>query len=138
DAKLTIVGASPRIDVSNCRVLGKLSPEDVAQYYERATIFCLPTHLEPFGIAFLEAMQARLPVIGTRIGAIPDFIRDGWNGFLIEPGDQQGLVEALSKLLDRPDRCREFGERGFALVQEQYSWLAVGKKLHQHILSQLP
>jgi glycosyltransferase involved in cell wall biosynthesis len=138
DAKLTIVGASPKIDVPNCRVLGKIPPEDVAQYYERATIFCLPTRLEPFGIAFLEAMQARLPVIGTRIGAIPDFIRDGWNGFLIEPGDQQGLVQALVELLDHPDRCREFGERGFALAKEQYSWPAVGKRLQQHILGQLP
>jgi glycosyltransferase involved in cell wall biosynthesis len=137
DANLTIVGAEPKIDVPNCTVLGRLQPEEVAQYYERATIFCLPTHLEPFGIAFLEAMQARLPVIGTRIGAIPDFVHDGWNGFLIEPGDEQGLAEALIKLLDNPDQCREFGERGFALAQERYSWEAVGRRLHQHISKKL-
>jgi len=137
DASLTIVGANPKVEIPNCTVLGRIPPEEVAQYYEKATIFCLPTHLEPFGIAFLEAMQARLPVIGTRIGAIPDFVHDGWNGFLIEPGDEQGLTEALIKLLDNPDQCREFGERGFALAQERYSWEAVGRRLHQHISNKL-
>jgi glycosyltransferase involved in cell wall biosynthesis len=133
DARLTIIGASPQVEVPNCTVLGRLPPEEVAAHYERATLFCLPTHLEPFGIAFLEAMQARLPVIGTRIGAIPDFIQDGSNGYLVEPGDVQGLAEALLKLLDDPARCREFGEQGFALAQERYTWEAVGGRFHQHI-----
>jgi glycosyltransferase involved in cell wall biosynthesis len=133
DASLTIIGASPKVEVPNCTVLGRLPPEEVATHYENATLFCLPTHLEPFGIAFLEAMQARLPVVGTRIGAIPDFVQDGWNGYLVEPGDVQGLTEALLKLLDDPERCREFGERGFALTQDRYSWEAVGKRFHQHI-----
>jgi glycosyltransferase involved in cell wall biosynthesis len=137
DASLTIVGANPKVEVPNCTVLGRIPPEEVAQYYEKATVFCLPTHLEPFGIAFLEAMHARLPVIGTRIGAIPDFVHDGWNGILIEPGDEQGLAEALIKLLDSPDQCRKFGERGFALAKEQYSWEAVGRRLHQHISDKL-
>jgi glycosyltransferase involved in cell wall biosynthesis len=118
-------------------VLGRIPPEQVAQYYEDATIFCMPTHLEPFGIAFLEAMQARLPIVGTRVGAIPDFVQPGWNGYLVKPGDVQGIAEALLKLLDRPDQRREFGERGFALARERYSWEAVGRKLYQHICEKL-
>lgn len=137
DASLTIIGANPKVDIPNCSVLGRIPPEEVAQHYEKATLFCLPTHLEPFGIAFLEAMQARLPVIGTRIGAIPDFVRDGWNGFLIEPGDVQGLTDALIKLLDNPDQRREFGERGFALAKERYSWEVVGRRFRQHICETL-
>jgi glycosyltransferase involved in cell wall biosynthesis len=138
DASLTIVGANPEIDVPNCTVLGRIPPEKVAQYYKEATIFCMPTHLEPFGIAFLEAMQARLPIIGTRVGAIPDFVQDGWNGYLIEPGDVQSLTAALLKLLDHPDQRRAFGEKGFSLARERYSWEAVGRRLHQHICDQLP
>jgi glycosyltransferase involved in cell wall biosynthesis len=137
DASLTIVGADPAIDVPNCTVLGRIPPEKLAPYYEEATIFCLPTHLEPFGIAFLEAMQARLPIIGTRVGAIPDFVQDGWNGYLVKPGDVQSLLEALLKLLDHPDQRREFGERGFALAEERYSWEAVGKRLHEYIRDKL-
>jgi glycosyltransferase involved in cell wall biosynthesis len=94
--------------------------------------------VEPFGVAFLEAMQAHLPIIGTRVGAIPDFVNDGWNGFLVEPGDVKGIAEALTKLLDHPDQCREFGIRSLAIVNERYSWEAVGRKLHQYILNKLP
>ncbi len=137
NASLTIVGTNPKIDIPNCTVLGKISPEEIAQYYEKATIFCMPTHIEPFGIAFLEAMQAGLPIVGTRVGAIPDFVQDGWNGFLVEPGDVQGIHDALMKLLDNPDQRREFGERGFAIAKERYSWEAVGRRLRQHILEKL-
>ena len=137
DATLTIVGAQPRVDVPNCTTLGKLPPEEVGRYYEKATIFCMPTHVEPFGIAFLEAMQARLPVVGTRVGAVPDFVQDGWNGFLVDPGDVQGIAEALIKLLNHPDQRRQFGERGFALATERYSWDMVGRRLYRYILEKL-
>jgi glycosyltransferase involved in cell wall biosynthesis len=137
DATLTIVGAEPRLDIPNCTVLGKLSPNEVARHYEKATIFCMPTHVEPFGIAFLEAMQARLPIVGTRVGAVPDFVQDGWNGFLVDPGDVQDISKALLKLLGDPDQRRKFGARGFALANERYSWEMVGKRIHHHIVEKL-
>jgi glycosyltransferase involved in cell wall biosynthesis len=136
-ATLTIVGANPQVDIPNCTVLGKLSPQEVARYYEKATISCMPTHVVPFGIAFLEAMLAWLPIVGTRVGAVPDFVQDGWNGFLVDPGDVPGIAEALLKLLKDPDQRREFGERGFMLAKERYSWDIVGKRLYQHILEKL-
>jgi len=137
DSSLTIVGTSPKIEIPNCTVVGRIHPGKVAKYYEEATIFCMPTHLEPFGIAFLEAMQARLPIVATRVGAIPDFVKDGWNGYLVEPGDVQGIAEALIKLLNDPDQRREFGERGFELARERYSWEAAGNKFHQYICEKL-
>lgn len=79
-------------------------------------------------------MHAQLPIVGTRVGAVPDFVQDGWNGFLVTPGDVQGIAEALMKLLHNPEQCRQFGERGFALARERYSWEVVGRRLHQHIL----
>ncbi|MGZ9166119.1 MAG: glycosyltransferase family 4 protein [Anaerolineales bacterium] len=136
-ATLTIVGAHPKVAIPNCTVLGKLPPQEVARYYEESTIFCMPTHVEPFGIVFLEAMQARLPIVGTRVGAVADFVQDGWNGFLVDPGDVEGIAEALMKLLNDPDQRRQFGERGFALAKERYSWDIVGKRLYQHILEKL-
>ena len=45
----------------------------------------MPTRNDPFGIVYLEAMQAGLPIIATNVGAIPDFIQNNWNGFLVEP-----------------------------------------------------
>jgi glycosyltransferase involved in cell wall biosynthesis len=133
NATLTIAGAKPNPQMKNCKVLGKIAPADLIPYYKAATLFCMPTRVEPFGIVFLEAMQARLPIIGTRVGAIPDFLQNDWNGILVEPGDIQGIANGVIKLLDDPNLCRLYGERNFNLIKERYSWQAVSQKLHTHI-----
>lgn len=132
-ARLTIVGAKPRLDLPNCEVIGPGRPEELDQYYQRASVFCLPTYREPFGIVFLEAMKARLPIVGTRVGAIPDFVEEGKNGWLVQPGDIDGLANALLRLLQNPRTAREFGERSHQLIEERYSWEAVGKRMHEAI-----
>jgi glycosyltransferase involved in cell wall biosynthesis len=78
-------------------------------------------------------MQARLPIIGTNIGAIPDFLKNDWNGILVEPGNIQSIASAIIKLLENPDLCRLYGERNFNLIKNHYSWQAVGQKIHTHI-----
>ena len=133
DARLIILGAKPDVLLPNCEVVGKVPPEELDRYYQQASVFCLPTHLEPFGIAFIEAMTARLPIVATRVGAIPDFVEEGRNGWLVEPGDVPGLASALLKLVESPSTCKAFGEHSFHLTRERYSWQAVGKRFQQHI-----
>lgn len=137
-ARLTIVGAAPKVSLPNCRVLGRLPLEEVRRHYARATVFCMPTRVEPFGIAPLEAMMQKLPVVVTRVGALPDFVQDGVNGRLVPPDDVDSLAGALSELLGAPEVCRRFGEAGHALVSEGYNWDAVGRRIRQVILSALP
>ena len=132
-ATLTLAGSKPDIDIPNCQVLGQVPPSELNRYYKSASIFCMPTRLEPFGIAYLEAMQARLPIVATHVGAVPDFIQNDWNGILVEPGDIQGIANGLIRLLTDKELCRLFGDRSIKLVQERYSWPAVGKKIHDHI-----
>lgn len=134
EAHLTIIGAKPDVHIPNCEVVGPLPPEELDRYYQKASVFCLPTHLEPFGIVFIEAMTARLPIVATHVGAIPDFVEEGLNGFLVEPGDVQGIASALIKLIDEPEMARMFGEHSFRLTQERYSWHAVGVRFREHIL----
>lgn len=136
-ATLTIVGTSPQVQTRNTKIMGKLPLQALKPIYEAGTIFCMPSHVEPFGIVFLEAMQARLPIVSTRVGALPDLVEDGWNGWLVEPGDVQGIADALSKLLANPELCRQFGERNLLLTQERYSWKAVGERFRTHILEAL-
>lgn len=137
EARLTIVGARPEIQISNCEIVGRVQPEELDQYYQRANIFCLPTHLEPFGIVFIEAMTAHLPIVATRIGAIPDFVEDGKNGFLVEAGDVARIADALLKLLKNPRLCREFGEYSYRLTEERYSWKVVGQTFKKNIINVL-
>jgi len=137
EARLTIVGARPELHIPNCEVIGQVKPEELDPYYQRASVFCLPTHLEPFGIVFIEAMTAHLPIVATRVGAIPDFVEEGKNGWLVEPGDVQGLADALLQLLQNPRTCRVFGDHSFQLTKERYSWKAVGEKFRRNITGKL-
>ncbi len=136
-ATLTIIGASPNIQLRNCQVIGKIAPQKLIQYYKSAAVFCMPTRKDPFGIVYLEAMQAGLPIIATNTGAIPDFIQDGHNGFLVEPGDVQGIACGIMKLLADENLCQLFGRRSMKLVEERYTRRAVGEKIHKYILESL-
>lgn len=137
DAQLTIIGSEPFVDLPNCRVLGKLPLESLQTYYASASIFCLPTKLEPFGVVFVEAMANRLPIVATNIGAIPDFIISGENGYLVSPGDVSGLTQALTRLLDDPEKCCTFGERSYSLAAQRYNWQAVGNKIRERVFERM-
>ena len=132
-ASLTIVGCEPEVDCPNVKIVGKIPVEQVVPYYRQASIFCLPTRLEPFGVVFLEAMSFGLPLVAPRTGAVPDFVEDGRNGYLIEPGDVPAMAAALIKLLNSPEQCRQFGQVGYQLVRERYTWQKVGQRMGEYI-----
>jgi glycosyltransferase involved in cell wall biosynthesis len=137
DARLTIVGSAPKIAVPGCTVIGRVPLEEIPRHYSTASIFCMPTKREPFGIVFVEAMAHRLPVVGTRLGAIPDFVKVDETGYLVDTGAVDELARALTRLLDDPDRCRRFGEAGRRLVMERYTWDRAGDAIHAAISARL-
>lgn len=133
-ASLTVAGCNPKIDAANVRTVGKISPVELKQYYQDASIFCMPTKEEPFGIAFLEAMQAGLPIVGTNVGAIPDFIQVNRNGFLVQPDDAKEVADALSILLNDPQLCEIYGKNSQKIIEENYTWQKVCEKFGVYIL----
>lgn len=137
DATLTIVGCKPEVDVQNCQVLGRIDLKEVKAHLNRASVFCLPSRLEPFGIAFLEAMAHKLPVVATSIGSIPDFIHEGRNGYLVEPDNSDQVADSLINLLASEEKCRNFGEYGNRLFHERYTWENTGRSMSENIQSLL-
>jgi glycosyltransferase involved in cell wall biosynthesis len=135
EAQLTIVGCTPQVDVPNCRIIGRVPLQEVGPYYQQASVFCLPTRLEPFGIVFVEAMSYKLPVVATNIGAIPDFIINGENGYLVEPNQVEALAEALLGLIENPQKCKSFGEQGYRIAMDRYTWGKVGMKMKENIVA---
>lgn len=134
DARLDIVGCSPPgVAGPGVRVHGPSPLDRVAELLAESDVFCLPTLAEPFGVAFIEAMHAGLPVVGTRLGAVPDFVIAGTTGELVEPGDVAGLASALSRCLADPDGTRRMGRAARSLAQERYTWGAVMSLIRQHI-----
>jgi glycosyltransferase involved in cell wall biosynthesis len=140
DATLTIVGCSPKISLSNCKVVGKMPLEEVAKYYNNASVFCLPTLREPFGIVFIEAMKFRLPIIANNIGSLPDLVKNDYNGYLIN-NSVKDYTDAICTLFENPAKCKQMGENGYNLAESKFSWPLVGKSIRgcvdQNIRSQI-
>jgi N-acetyl-alpha-D-glucosaminyl L-malate synthase BshA len=85
-----------------------------------ADLFILPSETESFGLAALEAMSCKVPVISTNVGGLPEVVVDGENGFMHEVGDVEGMAaSALKLLLDEPMR-KAFGEAGRRRSVEVY------------------
>ncbi|WP_194976265.1 glycosyltransferase family 4 protein [Aquiflexum lacus] len=122
DAILNIVGCSPDIQHPNVKIWGRLPKQEVKKHYESASIFCMPSKREPFGIVYLEAMSYKLPIVALNIGALPDFVEKGKNGFLLEFKDIQGMASQIIYLLDNPELGQEMGKYGYKKVNQQYHW----------------
>jgi glycosyltransferase involved in cell wall biosynthesis len=137
DARLVIAGCSPRAPQAGVDVMGRIPPGDMPGLYRAASIFCLPTRAEPMGIAFLEAMAFRLPLVGPRLGAIPYFLRDGETGFTYAPGDAGELARRLLVLARDPGLCKSFGDAGHDLGRREYTWEAVAARVASVIRERL-
>lgn len=114
-------------------LVGSLKPEssDLADAFAAADLFVLPSRHEPFGIVALEAWAAGLPVVATRVGGLGDLVRDGVDGVLVAPGDEDQLASAVCALLERPENMRAFGDAGERRVREEFSWHAVTERLRE-------
>jgi len=97
-----------------------------AEYFS-ADLFCLPTLQEGFGIVFLEAMAAGLPVVACDAAAVPEVVRDGETGVLVPPRDVDALARAVVSLLRDPDGRSRMGARGRRIV-ERYDWPRVARR----------
>jgi phosphatidylinositol alpha-1,6-mannosyltransferase len=78
--------------------------------------------VEGFGIALAEANASGLPVIAGRSGGIPELVRDGETGLLVDPERTGPLVQAIERLLDNPELARRLGAAGRADVERYYNW----------------
>jgi len=137
DAILTIVGCIPKVNISNVEVYGKLKPEELIPHFENSSVFCMPSLREPFGTAYIEAFQFKIPVISLDMGATKDFVIDGETGFRVKPFDIEDLAEKLIYLLSNPGKCRLMGESGFKLTLEKYNWKSAVSAIKERILYEL-
>jgi glycogen(starch) synthase len=95
---------------------------DLHVYYKAASVFCLPSRAEPFGIVLLEAGAFRCPVIATSAGGVPEILTDGVNARLVPPGDPAALAAQLDTLLRDRTECDRLSAALFDHVQTHFTW----------------
>jgi len=85
-----------------------------------ADLMLMPSEMESFGLAALEAMACETPAIATRVGGVPELIDDGVNGLLFEVGDTDGMAEAAVALLTDPERHRDMRKAARKTAQDRF------------------
>ena len=86
-----------------------------------ADLYVQPSREEGIGLAILEAMALGLPVIGSRVGGIPEAVAHGRTGYVVEPADPEQLAVAIERLLSSPSTMREMGQAGRDRYLELFS-----------------
>lgn len=130
NAKLLMIGDGPERAACDYRAkqlqvvefinfVGKR--ENIADYLGISDVFLLPSELESFGLAALEAQACEVPVVASRVGGIPEVVTEGETGFLSDVGDVEKMSEDVLKLLNDENMRRAFGEKARELAVSRYS-----------------
>jgi len=112
------------------KFLGQIPNEKIPEHLAVADCFVLPSLKEGFGISILEAMACKVPVIGTNIGGIPDIIKSGENGVLIEPKNPEAIAKAIYKIYSQPKFARNLVQNAKSNL-EKYDWKRISEKVNQ-------
>jgi glycosyltransferase involved in cell wall biosynthesis len=107
-------------------MLGAKRHEEIIPYYSAADFSILPSLMEATSISGLEAMASSLPLIGTRVGGIPDLIEEGKNGFLCDPADDEDLAAKINALLDVD--MKAFGAHSRRMVESTFAWPRIARR----------
>ncbi len=133
DAALHVVTGTPMAAAPGVVFHGKLSERELKDLFYTCNVFTMPAFKEPLGLVFLEAMWSKCACIGTNTGSMPEMIREGETGWLVEPGDSDALANRLMELLSDPAKTRSMGERGYATATAYWRWDAVVERMLSEI-----
>lgn len=137
DIKLIVIGSPKKkgIIVKLIRELGighlveftgRIDEHEFVRQYARASIAVVPSVYEGFGLPVGEAMACGVPVVSTSGGALPEVVGDA--GILVPPADAPALSDAITSLIDNPERARELGRAGYNRVQQHFTWHRAAQK----------
>jgi len=114
----------PFLDNRYIDFLGELNQEEVKRLISKAKVFIYPINwAEPFGLVVMEANASGIPVVTYSLGAMPELIKNGLNGFVLEPRDLEGFKKAIKKIFRMPKQeydkmkvnCRDFIKANFSI-----------------------
>jgi len=131
--KIIVVGDGPdrdeleklvsKLNLNNKVVFeGEVNHRDLVKYYSSADIFVRASLSEGLGISFLEAMAVSLPIIGTSVGGIPDFLEDRKTGLFCEVNNPKSIANKIKEILENDDLRMRLINNSLELIKREYNW----------------
>jgi glycosyltransferase involved in cell wall biosynthesis len=131
DVRLVLIGDGPsrqaiereiarRNLTGYVRLEGALNHDRVLDFYRRASVFALASFAEGVPVVLMEAMAMEVPCVATWIAGVPELIRNGVDGLLVPPADEDALASAIARLMDDPELASRLGRSGRKRIVECY------------------
>ena len=111
---------------SQTQFLGRRSAAEIVDLLHGCTVLVLPSKEESFGIALIEAMACRKPVVATRVGGIPEIIEHGISGLLVDPENPAAMAEGIRCVLENPGLQRTLAENAYNRAMEKFLFQHTG------------
>jgi len=108
---------------------GQVKYNELPKYYALADVFVRPSLSEGLGNVFLEAMAIGLPIIGTEVGGIPDFLKDKETGLFCEINNPEDIALKIEEILKNESLRNNLIENGLKLAKEKYSWDIIAQEM---------
>jgi glycosyltransferase involved in cell wall biosynthesis len=116
--------------VGGVLLAGGIPHDELPAYYAAADVFAMPSAKpEPFALPVLEALASGLPIVGTRTGGIPEAVRPGLSGLLVEPGNAEELATVLLDVLGDTEMRVALGSGARALAETEFTWRRAATRL---------
>jgi len=134
-AELVLVTGDPVAEEPGVRVHRTVAPNSQAllDLYRDADIFALPTRADCYSMVCMEALASGLPIVTTRVGGIPDILRDGKTGYLLDVDDARALGDTLEALIADPARRREMGRHSRQDAIDRFDSRASARRLFEFV-----
>ena len=143
EATLTIIGGNLEITEPGVEVIGRIYKDHegglsrILEYYSKASLFCIMSTLEPFGIVVLEAQNSFVPCIVPKRFAFTETVQDGVTGVHLLDETPAGLSKVMIELLNNPIKLKKMGEAGHEFVQSEWTWDKAAERIEKRILQDL-
>lgn len=129
--------ARSRLTAAEIELLGWLDTRDLTSLYGRAACLVIPSRVETGPMVMAEAMASGVPVVAYDVGWISDFVRDGWNGYVVPVGDHAGLARGIRAIVEDPEGARVMGANARATAEAFRPEIvaAATKSVYREVLS---
>ena len=108
-------------NLKNVIFTGRVSNSEIGRELNKADIFINPTTQDSFSVSTFEAFACGLPVISTNVGAIPNYVKNQHNGFLVESGDASSIANKISYILENQHKIKAITSNAYQTFK-QYTW----------------
>jgi len=121
----------------NFKWLGNLKyPNKIREFLSEIDVYALVSGIDMSPLTLLEAQLMKKPVIATRVGGIPELMKEGITGFLVDKGNSADLMNKISLLINDSEKAKLMGENGREFVKDNFNWIKISKDFLNFIKKQ--